>query len=456
HKISKCSKKADQRGGNVQGQAYVIRDAEHNQGPNVVTGLPPPRQVEFKIELIPDAAPVARAPYCLAPSELKELSNQLKELSEKGFIRPISSPWGAPVLFVKKKDGSFRMCIDYRELNKLTVKNRYPNYCVSAQVMSFGLTNAPANKEDHKEHLKTILELLKNDKLYAKLSKCDFWLESVHFPSHVIDSDGVYVDPTKVEAIQNWSAPTTLTEVRQFLGLAGYYRRFIEGFSFISKPLSKLTQKNKKFEWGKTRTPKAIRFTTTTRNSRVEMGKDNNGFCFRTPKNSNYHTSIKAAPFEALYGRKCRSLVCWSEVGDSQLTGPELIRETTEKIVQIKNWLLTARSRQKSYADVRPKPMEFDVGNKVMLKVSPWKGVIHFGKRGKLSPRYVGPFEIIKRIGPVAYKLELPEKLHGIHNTFHVTNLKKCLADENLVIPLEEVQLDDKFHFIEEPMEIMD
>ncbi|GJT60285.1 putative reverse transcriptase domain-containing protein [Tanacetum coccineum] len=172
--------------------------------------------------------------------------------------------------------------------------------------------------------------------------------------------------------------------------------------------------------------------------------------------NNNYHASIKAAPFEALYGRKCRSPVCWSEVGDSQLTGPEMVRETTEKIVQIKNRLLTARSRQKSYADVRRKPMEFQVGDMVLLKVSPWKGVIRFGKRGKLSPRYIGPFKIIERIGPVAYKLELPDKLRGIHNTFHVSNLKKCLADENLVIPLEEIQLDDKLHFIEEPVEIMD
>ncbi|GJR50844.1 putative reverse transcriptase domain-containing protein [Tanacetum coccineum] len=172
--------------------------------------------------------------------------------------------------------------------------------------------------------------------------------------------------------------------------------------------------------------------------------------------NNSYHASIKVAPFEALYERKCRSPICWSEVGDSQLTGPELVRETTEKIVQIKNRLLTARSRQKSYADVRHKPMEFSVGDMVMLKVSPWKGVIRFGKRGKLSPRYIGPFKIIERIGPVAYKLELPEKLRGIHNTFHVSNLKRCLADENLIIPLEEIQLDDKLHFIEEPVGIMD
>nr|GEY52600.1 putative reverse transcriptase domain-containing protein [Tanacetum cinerariifolium] len=131
-------------------------------------------------------------------------------------------------------------------------------------------------------------------------------------------------------------------------------------------------------------------------------------------------------------------------------------KETTEKIVQIKNRLLTARSHHKSYADVRRKPMEFELGDMVMLKVSPWKGVIRFGKHGKLSPQYIGPFEIIERIGPVAHKLELPEKLHGIHNTFHVSNLKKCLANENLVIPLEEVQLDKKLHFIKEPVEIMD
>ncbi|GJT77392.1 putative reverse transcriptase domain-containing protein [Tanacetum coccineum] len=172
--------------------------------------------------------------------------------------------------------------------------------------------------------------------------------------------------------------------------------------------------------------------------------------------NNSYHASIKAAPFEALYGRKCRSPICWSEVGDSQLTGPEMIRETTEKIVQIKNRLLAAQSRQKSYADVRRKPLEFDVGDMVMLKLSPWKGVIRFGRRGKLSPRYVGPFKIIERIGPVAYKLELPDELHGIHNTFHVSNLKKCLTNENLVIPLEEIKLDDKLYFIEEPVKIMD
>ncbi|GKC36118.1 putative reverse transcriptase domain-containing protein [Tanacetum coccineum] len=276
-------------------------------------GLPPTRQVEFQIDLVPGAAPVARAPYRLAPSEMKELSEQLKELSDKGFIRPSSSPWGAPVLFVKKKDGSFWMCIDYRELNKLTVKNRYPLPRIDDlfdqlqgssvyskidlrsgyhqlrvreedipktafrtryghyefQVMPFGLTNAPAvfmdlivivfiddiliyskNKQEHEEHLKLILELLKKEELYAKFSKCEFWIPKVQFLGHVIDSEGIHVDPAKIESIKDWTSPKSPTEIRQFLGLAGYYRRFIEGFSKIAKPMTKLTQKKVKFEWG--------------------------------------------------------------------------------------------------------------------------------------------------------------------------------------------------------------
>ncbi|GJV51988.1 putative reverse transcriptase domain-containing protein [Tanacetum coccineum] len=146
--------------------------------------------------------------------------------------------------------------------------------------------------------------------------------------------------------------------------------------------------------------------------------------------NNSYHASIKAAPYEALYGRKCRSPVCWSEVGDSQVTGPELIRDMIEKIIQIKKSLLTARSHQKSYADKRAKPLKFEVGDMVLLKVSPWKGAVHFGKRGNLSPR--------------------------IHSTFHVSNLKKCSAEGETVVPLDEIQLDDKLYVIEEPVEDVD
>ncbi|GKA15194.1 putative reverse transcriptase domain-containing protein [Tanacetum coccineum] len=141
--------------------------------------------------------------------------------------------------------------------------------------------------------------------------------------------------------------------------------------------------------------------------------------------NNSYHVSIKAAPFEALYGRECRSPV-------------------------------SARDRQRSYANIRRKPLEFQVSDRVMLKVSPRKGIFRFGKRGKLNPRYIRPFKIIERIGPVVCKLELPEELSGIHNTFHISNLKKCLSNESLIIPMKELQLDDKLNFIEEPVEIMD
>ncbi|GKA23162.1 putative reverse transcriptase domain-containing protein [Tanacetum coccineum] len=313
-------------------EILIVRGDESNpikhhlvhQSSKDLSGIPLTRQVEFQIDLIPDAAPVAWTPYLLAPSKMKELSDQLQVLSDKGFIRPSSSPWGALVLFVKNKDGSFQMCIDYRELNKLTVKNHYPlprsdnlfdqlqglsvyskidlgsgyhqlrvreedipktafitrygHY--EFQVMPFGLTNAPAifmdlmnrvcktyldkfvivfiddiliylkRKQEHEEHLKLILEFLKKEELYAKFSKCEFWIPKVQFLGHVIDSKGIHVDPAKIESIKDWASPKTATEIHQFLGLAGYYRRFIEGFSKIAKSMTKLTQKKVMFDKG--------------------------------------------------------------------------------------------------------------------------------------------------------------------------------------------------------------
>ncbi|GKB08192.1 putative reverse transcriptase domain-containing protein [Tanacetum coccineum] len=234
--------------------------------PEDLSGLPPTRHVEFQIDLMPSVAALAQAPYRLAPSKVKELSDQLKELSDKGFIRPSSSPWGALVLFLKKKDGSFRMCIYYQELNKLTVKNRYPLPRIDDlfdqlqgssvysnidlrlgyhqlrvrekdilktsfrtwyghyefQVMPFGMTNAPTvfilihskNKKEHEEHLKAILELLKKEELYAMFSKCEFWISKVQFLSHVIDSQGIHVDPAKIESIKDWASPKTPTKIQ--------------------------------------------------------------------------------------------------------------------------------------------------------------------------------------------------------------------------------------------------
>ncbi|KAA0035500.1 pol protein [Cucumis melo var. makuwa] len=232
------------------------------------------------------------APYRMAPAELKELKVQLQELLDKGFIRPSVSPWGAPVLFVKKKDGSMRLCIDYRELNKVTVKNRYPlprindlfDQLQGATMFSkiyLQLTNAPAvfidlmNRvfrefldtfvivfiddiliyfkmdAEREEHLRMILQTLWDNKLYAKFSKCEFWLKQVSFLGHVVSKAGVSVDPTKIEAITSWPRPSTVSEVRSFLGLAGYYRRFVKNFSRIATPLIQLTRKGAPFVWSK-------------------------------------------------------------------------------------------------------------------------------------------------------------------------------------------------------------
>ncbi|GJX28541.1 putative reverse transcriptase domain-containing protein [Tanacetum coccineum] len=206
--------------------------------PKDLSGLSPTRQVEFQIDLIPGAAPVSRAPYRLALSKMKELSEQLKELSEKDFIRPSSSPWGAPILFVKKKDRSFlnvhrlsgieqvdsyhQLRVRDEDIPKTVFRTRYGHY--EFQFIPFGLTNAPANKKEHEEHLKSVLQLLKKEKLYAKFSKCEFWIPK--------------------------ESPKMPTEIRQFLGLAGYYRRFIEGFSKIAKSMTMLTQKGVKIDWG--------------------------------------------------------------------------------------------------------------------------------------------------------------------------------------------------------------
>ncbi|GJW86477.1 putative reverse transcriptase domain-containing protein [Tanacetum coccineum] len=672
-------------------------------------GIPPARQVEFQIDLVPGVAPVAWAPYWLALSEMKELAEQLQELSDKGFIRPSFSLWGAPVLFVKKNDGSFRSSvyskIDLRsgyhqlrvreeDIPKTAFRTRYGHY--EFQVMPFGLTNAPTvfidlmnlvckpyldkfmivfiddiliyskNKEEHEEHLKLILELLKKEELYTKFSKCEFWIPKVQFLGHVIDSKGIHVDPAKIESIKDWASPKSATEIHQFLGLAGYYRRFIEGFSKIAKSMTKLTQKNVKFDWGE---KEEVAFQLIKQKlcsaPILALPKGSENFIIHEKNYTTHDLELGAIMFALkmrrhyLYGTRCtvftdhkslqhildqkelnmrqrrwlellsdydydiryhpgkanvvadalsrkervkpsrvRALVmtigmlrqdltkerlkprvdetlclnnrswlpCYGDLRtlimheshkskyyihpgsdkmyqdlkqlywwpnmkaniatyvskcltyakvkakhqkpSSLLVQPEIPEWKWEKITmdfvtklpKTKNgydiiWVIvdrltksaqflpmrendpmeklmklymkevvtrhgvpnpSARDRQKSYANIRRKPMVFQVGDKVMLKVSPWKGVVRFGKRGKLNPRYVGPFKVIERVETVAYKLELPQQLSRVHNTFHVSKLKKCLYDESLVIPLEELRVDDKLCFVVEPVEVMD
>jgi hypothetical protein len=291
--------------------------------PNELPGMPPDRDVEFVIELQPGTTPISKRPYRMPPKELAELKTQLQELLDKGYIRPSSSPWGGPALFVKKKDGSLRLCVDYRPLNAVTIKNKYPlpridvlfDQLAGAKVfskidlrsgyhqikirpcdirkkafstryslyeylvMSFGLTNAPSyfiylmnsvfmmeldkfvvvfiddiliyskNEKEHAEHLRIVLQCLRDHKLYAKFSKCEFWLDRVKFLGHTISKKGISVDPSKVQEVMDWKPPKTVHQIRSFLGLAGYYRCFILDFSRIAKPMTELLKKGVTFVW---------------------------------------------------------------------------------------------------------------------------------------------------------------------------------------------------------------
>jgi hypothetical protein len=291
--------------------------------PEELPGMPSDHDIEFSIELLPGTTPISKRAYRMDDKDLIELKKQIEELLEKGFIHPSSSPWGAPVLFENKKDGSRRMCVNYRSLNELTIKNKYPlpwiedlfdqmrgakvfskidlrsgYHQLKIQtedipktafttryglyeflVMSFGLNNAPAyfmnlmnklfmeyldqfvvvfiddilvysqNEEAHEDHLRLVLQKLHDNQLYAKFSKCDFWLKEVAFLGHIITNGGIKVDPGKTSETLNWKQPTDVSKIRSFLGLAGYYRRFIEGFSKIVKPFTSLLEKGKEFKW---------------------------------------------------------------------------------------------------------------------------------------------------------------------------------------------------------------
>nr|KYP35245.1 Retrovirus-related Pol polyprotein from transposon 17.6 [Cajanus cajan] len=467
-----------------------------------------------------------------------------------------------------------------------------------------------------------VLEVLKAKQLYAKLSKCEFWLDEVKFLGHVMSAEGIAVDPAKVESVLQWERPRTVTDIQSFVGLAGYYRRFIEGFSKIVTPLTQLTKKEQPFIWTdacersfeelKRRLTTSLvlalpdsgepfdvycdashqglgcvlmqhmkvvayasrqlknhernypthdlelaavvfalkiwrhylygarfsvfsdhkslkylfdqkelnmrqrrwmeflkdydfqlmyhpdtdlRFTSRFWQSlhqalgtRLKLSSayhpQTDGQLERTIQsledllracvldhlgsweevlplveftfNNSFHASIGMAPFEALYGRRCRTPLCWYQDGESVVVGPELIRQTIEKVKMIQEKMKTAQSRQKSYADKRRKPLEFAEGEHVFLKVTPTSSVGRALKVRKLTPRFVGPYEIIQRVGPIAYRLALPPSLSNLHDVFHVSQLRKYAYDPSHVVELDDVQVKENLTYEKSPVAIID
>nr|GEX79388.1 putative reverse transcriptase domain-containing protein [Tanacetum cinerariifolium] len=401
--------------------------------PEDLPDLPPARQVEFQIDLIPGAAPVARAPYRLAPSELKELSEQLQKLFDKGFIRPSSSPWGAPVLFVKKKDGLFRIVyskielrLGYHQLRvreedvpKTDFRTRYGHY--EFQVMPFGLTNAPADKKEHEEHLKAILELLTKEELYVKFSKY----------------------PAKIESIKDWASPKIPTEIRQFLGLAGYYR---------STPILALPEGSKDFVVYCDASHKGLGVVLMQREKELNMRQRrwleslNDYDCeirYHSGKTNvvadalSRKEQIKPISVQALVMTIGLELPKQILNAQTEARRPENIKNEDVRGMLVEN--------SKDLEKLRTEKVGTPRGWNFMLE---WQELF--------AMLYVGPFKVLDKVGTIAYKLELPQELSMVHNTFHVSNLKKCHADEPLVVPLDGLHVDDKLHFVEEPVEIVD
>nr|GEX67305.1 reverse transcriptase domain-containing protein [Tanacetum cinerariifolium] len=472
--------------GNALAKVYVVGNARKNPDSNVVTahvttkeienksgekrledvpivqefpevfledlsGLLLTRQVEFQIDLIPGDAPVARAPYRLAPSEMKELSKQLQELSEKGFIRPSSSPWGAP--------GYRQLRVRGGDVLKTTFRTRYGHY--EFQVMPFGLTNTQNNKE-HEEYLKLILELLKKKELYAKFSKCEFWIpKKVAFewgdkqeapfqtlknklcsapilaPPQGVENFIVYCDAShkglgavlmQNEKVITYGSRQLKIHEKNYtthdleLGAVVFALKIWRPSGLLVQPkipqwkldnitmdfdtmLPKSSQGYDTIWVIVDRLTKSAIFTpmretdSMEKLARMYLNEVKHLSLVKFSYNNSYHASIKAAPFEAHYDQRCRSPICWAEVGEDQLTGPGIVQVTTQKVIQIRQRIQAARDQKKSYANLKRKPMKFQVGDRIMLKVSPWKGVVRFGKRWKLNPMYVRPFKVLAKVG---------------------------------------------------------
>ncbi|XP_075478786.1 uncharacterized protein LOC142519635 [Primulina tabacum] len=440
--------------------------------PDEIPGFSPQREIDLSIELMPGTNPIERAPYRLAPTELKELKERLQDLLEKVYSKPSMSPWGALVLFVKKKDGTMRMCVDYRQFNRDTVKNKYP--------------------------------LPRIDDLFDQLQ------------GHVISAQRVSVDPSKVEVFINWPKPTNVYEIRNFLGLAGFRTlkeklttapvlalpsgsggfvvctyASLNGLDYVlmqngrvvvyashqlkphetrypvhdleldvtglvvpnlidleqailrearcSREISEFVARCLTFQHVKA---ERMRPGGLLRSFGVvwnQIGfKVGNEHCISpTDRCNSFQATIRMAPFEALYGIKCRSPIYWEDVGERQMSMLEFIQEMKEKVEMMRKRMKAAQDFQAKYANKRRRPLEFQVGDQVFLKVSPFRGDC-------------------ERIGTISYRLDLPHSLSAIHDVFHVSMLRKYEPDPSHVLRTDDVELDSSLSYVEHPVQILD
>nr|GEU59060.1 putative reverse transcriptase domain-containing protein [Tanacetum cinerariifolium] len=483
--------------------------------------------------IIFDSNACCKSPYRLAPTEMQELSNQLKEIQEKDYRElnklTIKNSYPLPRindLFDQLQGSGYFSKIDLRlgyhqlrvcedDISKTAFRTRYRHF--EFTVMPFGLTNAPLvsmelmnrarileAQRNASKGVNALAKMLKRldeqlgrkeegglylaeriwvpvygdlgtlilneahttkyfihhgvDKMYYDLRGLYWWLEMKTDIARYINFI-VKLPRTSNGHDSIWVIVDRLTKSAYFLAVRDDYKTERLARQYLNEivarhgvPVSIIYYRNSHFTLGFWRSLQKTLGTHLDLSTAYHPYTDGQKFSY----NNSYHLSVKCAPFEVLYGRRFQTPIAWVKVVESKLLGQEMVQETTDKIVLIKERLKTTRDRQKSYANNRQKPLEFSVGDKVLLKVSPWKCVVRLGKRSKLSSRYVGPFEIIERVSHVAYRLRLPQELIGIHDTFYVSNLKKCLADANLHVPQENNKIDDKLRFVEEPIEILD
>ncbi|XP_073035228.1 uncharacterized protein [Primulina eburnea] len=419
--------------------------------PDEIPGFPPAREVEFGIELMPGTSPISRTPYRMALAELRELKAQLQDLLDKGYIRPSVSPWGAPVLFVRKKDGTMRLCIDYRQLNK----DRHVVAYASRQLKPY-----ETRYHVHDLELAAIIFALKIWRHY--LYGTSFTIYTDHKSLRFLFTQ-TYLNMRQrrwLDLLKDYDCEIEYHPGRANLTADALSRKVS---TLLAEPDiygcirdAKMTNERVKRWKGLVYQKQDTRFRVADDGSLRMNDRWSSIPLVEFAYNNSYQRSIQMAPFEALYGRRCRSPLYWDDVDRAAVTGPDMIHEMEQKVKLIQQRLKAAQDRQAAYANKRRRPLEFQQGDRVFLKVSPFHGTVRFGMKGKLAPRYVGPYEILQRIGTLACRLALPPSLSGIHDVFHVSMLRKYEPDPSHVLDISEVQLDPDVSYVERSVCILD